>query len=192
VDFQFTEEQIMLKKALTTMLKKELSFDLLRDIAENKGGFSNELWKKVAEGGWLGLLAKGEQKTLDDMSVLDLVYLSETFGEYLFPGPFSLTAGFIVPFLSQLELNEEHQHLVQGLIEGETIVTMALPRLQKDRFDVGFNWSTIKISSQTEEKMFPLYNKQITFFYQLKIVSVEYQLLQYRLHKMGFELRLKQ
>jgi acyl-CoA dehydrogenase len=147
MEFRFSEQQKMLKKALQSLLKKEMPFEVFTDIVEQKNGFSKGKWKKLADNGWLGVLAKGEIQTLEDVNALDLMYLCESIGEKLFPGPYTLVAGFIVPLLSQLKLTDPQQELLNLLISGDKLMTAILPQLEKSQNIVDFDLPDIKIKN---------------------------------------------
>ena len=56
VDFSLNEEQEMLKTTARDFLEKECPVSLVRDMEEDEKGYSPELWRKMAELGWLGLV----------------------------------------------------------------------------------------------------------------------------------------
>jgi alkylation response protein AidB-like acyl-CoA dehydrogenase len=153
MEYRFSEQQQMLKQALHSLLKKEMPIEAFSEVAEKKDGFSQDAWKKLAENGWLGVLAKGKWQTLEDVGPLDLMYLSESVGEKLFPGPYSLVAGFIVPLLSQLKLTNKQQELLEMVISGEKLITSALPKLERSQNKVGFNWPGINILNEENGKI---------------------------------------
>lgn len=148
MEYRFSEQQKMLKQALHSLLKKEMPIEVFSEVVEKNEGFSKDAWKKLAENGWLGVLAKGEMQTLEDVGPLDLMYLSESFGERLFPGPYSLVAGFIVPLISQLKLTNQQQNLLNMVISGEKLITSALPKLEKAQNKIEFKWPEINILNE--------------------------------------------
>ncbi|MDQ0269676.1 acyl-CoA dehydrogenase family protein [Cytobacillus purgationiresistens] len=152
MEYRYSEQQVMLKKALNSLLKKEMPFETFVEIAETKDGFSKDKWKKLADNGWLAILAQGEFQTLEEVNSLDLMYLSESIGGALFPGPFSLTAGMIVPLLSQLTLSEKQNELLLDIIAGEKLATAILPSLTDQGGTVKFNWPEL-INSNEEGKV---------------------------------------
>jgi acyl-CoA dehydrogenase len=153
MEYRFSEDQQMIKKALDSLLKREVRFEVFTEIVEKKDGFSKDLWKKLAENGWLGILAKGDIQTLDDMSSFDLVYLCESFGERLFPGPYSLVAGFIVPFLTQVGLTNNQKELLSLIVSGEKLITAVLPRTENGKNGMEFNGSDIKIMKEESDRI---------------------------------------
>ncbi|MBS4214901.1 acyl-CoA dehydrogenase family protein [Neobacillus rhizophilus] len=153
MEYRFSEQQQMLKKALQSLLKKEMTLEHFKEIVEKNHGFSKDAWGKLADNGWLGILAQGKWQVFEDMTTLDLMYLSETFGERPFPGPYLLTAGFIVPLLSQLNLSSVQQQQLDLLLSGESLITTALPRLAKSKNGIDFNWPSIKIANRESSRI---------------------------------------
>ncbi|WP_415802961.1 acyl-CoA dehydrogenase family protein [Cytobacillus oceanisediminis] len=176
MEYRFSEQQQMLKQALHSLLKKEMPIEVFSEVVEKKDGFSKDAWKKLAENGWLGVLAKGEWQTLEDVGPLDLMYLSESVGEKLFPGPYSLVAGFIVPLLSQLKLTNQHQELLNMVISGEKLITTALPKLEKSQTKVEFNWPEINILNEESDKIHLTGEiKHIQFLQHTEVILVPFK-----------------
>ena len=55
MDFGLNEEQEMLKTMGRDFLEKECPVSLVREMEEDEKGYSPDLWRKMAEVGWLGL-----------------------------------------------------------------------------------------------------------------------------------------
>ncbi|WP_433957959.1 acyl-CoA dehydrogenase family protein [Cytobacillus horneckiae] len=144
MEYRYTEQQLMLKKALNTLLKKEMPFETFVEIAEKENGFSKKKWMKLAENGWLGILAHGEFQTLEEVDTLDLMYLAESIGASLFPGPFSLTSGFVVPLMSQLPLTDNQKSVLEAIIGGEAVAAAVLPKLVK-RDETYFQYPEVEL-----------------------------------------------
>lgn len=144
MEYRYTEQQLMLKKALNTLLKKEMAFETFVEIAEKENGFSKKKWMKLAENGWLGILAHGEFQTLEEVDTLDLMYLAESIGASLFPGPFSLTSGFVVPLMSQLPLSDNQKSVLEAIIGGEAVAAAVLPKLVK-RDETYFQYPEVEL-----------------------------------------------
>ena len=124
MNFELSQEQKMLQQTARTFLKKECPKALVRQVVETDPGYSPELWKKMAELGWMGLTIP-EELGGTGLSFLDLAVLLEEMGYNLCPGPFFSTVvlgGF--PLLSAG--SAEQRKLLPGIAEGKTIVTMAV------------------------------------------------------------------
>jgi len=120
-----TEEQEMLKKAARDFLTDKCPKTFIKEMEESEAGYSKELWKEMAELGWMGL-AFPEKYGGGDMNFLDLGVLLEEMGRACLPGPFFSTV--VLGGLSILALGneEQKQEYLPKLISGERIFTLAL------------------------------------------------------------------
>ena len=82
MDLGLSEQQELLKNAARDFLEKECPETLVREMEEDEKGYSPELWKKMAEQGWQGLLVP-EAYGGADFGYLDLIILIEEFGRAL-------------------------------------------------------------------------------------------------------------
>ncbi|MCH8162257.1 MAG: acyl-CoA dehydrogenase family protein, partial [Chloroflexi bacterium] len=55
MDMEFTEEQQALQTTARSFLSAESPLSAAREMESSEDGFSRELWKKMADLGWLGL-----------------------------------------------------------------------------------------------------------------------------------------
>ncbi len=124
MDLGLSEEQELLKKAARDFLEKECPETLVREMEEDERGYSPDLWKKMAEQGWHGLLVP------DDLGgagfgYLDLVILIEEFGRALVPGPFiSTVVGGTLPLLEG-GTDQQKQYALPKIASGKAIWTLA-------------------------------------------------------------------
>lgn len=146
MEYKISDDFEMLKQALNSLIKKEMPLDAFTNIVENEQGFSKELWKKLGQNGWLAIQGDGE--SFDDINLVDVMYLGESFGESLFPGPYSLTAGFVVPLLSQLELNENQQKILNDVLIGEKLIATALPHFDRTSDGIELIWPNVELTTE--------------------------------------------
>jgi len=125
MDFSLAEEQEMLRKSARDFLTTECPKELVREMVKDETGFPRELWKKMAELGWLGLLIP-EKYDGCGMGFLDLVVLVEEMGHACLPGPFFSTV--VLGGLTILEAGnqQQKQELLPKLAQGELLLTLAL------------------------------------------------------------------
>ena len=90
MDTDFSEEQEMLKKSAREFLDKECPKQLVREMEKDEKGYNPELWKKMAELGWLGL-AFPKEFGGTGFKFLEMAVLLEEMGRALVPGPFLST-----------------------------------------------------------------------------------------------------
>ena len=87
MDLGLSEEQELLKNSAREFLEKECPEEHVRAMEEDDKGYSPELWKKMADLGWHGLMIPEEYGGAG-FSFLDLCVLVEEVGRALLPGPF--------------------------------------------------------------------------------------------------------
>ena len=75
----------MLKTTARDFLEKECPISLVRDLEEDEKGYSPDLWHKMAELGWLGLVFPEEYG--GGGNFLDLTVLLEEMGRGLYRVP---------------------------------------------------------------------------------------------------------
>ena len=90
MDLGFNEAQQMLRSSSRAFLEAECPDTHVRDMEEDERGYTPEMWQKLAEQGWLGLIFP-EQYGGVGLSFLDLSILLEETGRALLPGPFFST-----------------------------------------------------------------------------------------------------
>ena len=90
MDFGFSEEQEMLRSSARDFLAKEAPMTYVRKMMEDEVGFTGELWKKMADLGWMGLILP-EQYGGSGLDFVDLIVVLEEMGRVVLPGPFFST-----------------------------------------------------------------------------------------------------
>jgi alkylation response protein AidB-like acyl-CoA dehydrogenase len=125
MDFGLSEEQEMLRTSARDFLRKECPKQLVRQLDESVEGYSPELWRKMAELGWMGLPFP-EKYGGGGGSFLDLVVLLEAMGYNVVPGPFFSTV--VLGGLTILSAGNEEQKkdFLSRIATGKLILTLAL------------------------------------------------------------------
>jgi alkylation response protein AidB-like acyl-CoA dehydrogenase len=90
MDFGFSEEQEMLRSSARDFLAKEAPMTYVRKMMEDEVGFTAELWKKMADLGWMGLILP-EQYGGSGLDFVDLIVVLEEMGRVVLSGPFFST-----------------------------------------------------------------------------------------------------
>jgi alkylation response protein AidB-like acyl-CoA dehydrogenase len=123
MDFDYSEFQSILLSSTKNFLEKEAK-GLFREIENTEEGYSPQLWEKIAELGWLGVLFPAEYGGIDG-SFMDMVLLIEEMGKALFPGPFipTMISGLAILKYGQASQKEE---ILPRMIEGKLILSPCL------------------------------------------------------------------
>ena len=125
MDLGLDEQQEMLKNFARDFLEKECPESLVREMEEDEQGYSPDLWKKMAEQGWMGLIIPEDQGGAA-MTLCELVVLLEEFGRALVPGPFISTVVLGAVPIMEAGTDEQKAQYLPKIAAGETIMTMAL------------------------------------------------------------------
>ena len=124
MNFDLSEEQQILKDAAHSFLVKECPGTFDREMEKSEKGYTPELWQKMAELGWIGLLFP-ESHGGSEGSFLDLAVLLYEMGYACLPGPFFSTA--VLGGITLLEAGSDAQKkdVLPGVARGETVLTVA-------------------------------------------------------------------
>jgi len=125
MDFALSEMQEMLKTTARDFLEKECPKSYVRQMETDEKGYTPELWKKIAELGWLGLTFP-EKYGGSDGSFLDLAVLLEEMGRACFPGPFFSTVVLSGLLILDAGSEEQKAELLPKVASGELILALAL------------------------------------------------------------------
>jgi alkylation response protein AidB-like acyl-CoA dehydrogenase len=145
MNYELTEEQKILQNSAADFLKKECPKELVRQLAETDEKYSPELWRKMAELGWMGLHLP-EEYGGTDWSFLNMAVLMEEMGYNICPAPFiSTTILGCVPLL-EAGTEGQKQEILPKVASGELILTMALTES-----DGGYEPAAIKVKAVQED-----------------------------------------
>ncbi len=144
MNFNFSEEQEMLKTMARDFLTDKCPKTLVREMEEDEKGYSPELWQEMVELGWMGLVFP-EEYGGSGMSFLDLAVLLEEIGRACLPGPFFST--MVLGGLPILNAGSDEQKLeyLPKIAKGEAIFTLALTEASA-RYDA----SSIAVKATTD------------------------------------------
>lgn len=125
MDLDLTEEQEMLRKTARDFLVNECPKTLVRELEEDEKGYSPELWRKITELGWMGLVLPEQYEGMG-MGFMDLIILLQEMGRNILPGPF-----FSTVVLGSLPIlfagtDEQKKEFLPQIARGEMILTMAI------------------------------------------------------------------
>ena len=125
IEFGLNEEQEMLKTMARDFLEKECPKSLVRAMEEDEKGYSPELWRKMAELGWMGLTLP-EKYGGAEMEFLDLIILLEEMGRNIVPGPFFSTVVLCSNAIFDAGTDAQKDEFLTKIAKGEMIMAFAL------------------------------------------------------------------
>jgi alkylation response protein AidB-like acyl-CoA dehydrogenase len=125
VDFDFSEEQTMLRGLARELLAAECSPRDVRTQMEDPQGYSEDLWQQLAETGLLGI-------TIDEghggqgLGMIELALVLEEMGRVAYPGPFFPTVVLATTALVAGGSRDQLDQYLPAIAEGNLIATLAL------------------------------------------------------------------
>ncbi|MCH8184875.1 MAG: acyl-CoA dehydrogenase [Chloroflexi bacterium] len=125
MDLGLNEAQQMLKNSAREFLDAECPDALVREMELDERGYTPELWGKLAEQGWLGLIFPEGYGGVG-LTFLDLSILLEEMGRAMLPGPFFSTVVLGGMAIMDAGSEEQKQEYLPRIAEGQIIVTLAL------------------------------------------------------------------
>jgi len=133
MNFGFTEDQEALRDATRKFLDNECPTTFVRKMMADDTAHATELWKKIADLGWLGIIVP-EEFGGSGGSFLDLVVILEEAGKSLLPGPFFASALLGSTAVLAGGSAAQKSAILPKVVEGSHILTLALAE-KSGRYD---------------------------------------------------------
>jgi alkylation response protein AidB-like acyl-CoA dehydrogenase len=124
MDFGFSEEQEMLRKSARDFLAKECPMTYVRRMMDDDIGHSEDVWRKMAELGWMGLVLP-EAVGGAGLDMVDLVLVLEEMGRVVMPGPFFSTVVLGGITIAEAGSEEQKKRYLEAIAAGEMKATLA-------------------------------------------------------------------
>ena len=124
MNFDFSEEQKLLRTTARDYLEDRAPLGLARSVLESRAPMSRELWEGAAELGWLGA-AVPEAYGGAGFGSAELVLIAEELGRALAPIPFASSAA-VADAILIAGSDEQRRRYLPGLAAGERIGALAL------------------------------------------------------------------
>ena len=142
MNYQYTKEQKMYQDSARMFFNKEWTFDLLRDVLDKKG-YSEKLWKKIVDLGWVGMLIDEKYNGVGG-NLLDICPILEEIGKSLFPSPLFASSIAGVSILSGYGTDAMKDKTLPMMADGDLIVTPAC-------VETADGWSEDRINMTAEK-----------------------------------------
>jgi alkylation response protein AidB-like acyl-CoA dehydrogenase len=120
MDFTFDAEQLALRDVARQALEREVDPNTLRALADDERGFTDDLWNRLSDLGWTGMLVD-ESAGGSGTGLLEMCIVLEQMGRVPVPGPFFSSA--VLATLAARALGADE--LLAGLASGERRGTVA-------------------------------------------------------------------
>lgn len=125
MNLDFSEEQRILRKSAKDFFTRESPELLIRDMRKHETGHDVELWKKMADLGWLGVIIPEEYGGTGG-TFMFLAVILEAMGEACLPGSFFSTAVLGANAILLAGTEEQKKTLLPQIAEGKQVFALAL------------------------------------------------------------------
>ena len=122
MQFGLTETQQMLKNEARRFFPSECPIPEVRRLMEIDGAYDDELWRKIAEHGWTGILFDEEYGGMG-LGLVEMAVAAEEMGRALLPGPYFSTVFVAGALLNGLPHGRDR---LKAICEGRARATLAL------------------------------------------------------------------
>ena len=140
MDLDFSQEQVMFRTTCRDFLSKECPSTLVQELERSEEGYSPELWRKIADLGWLGLTFPERYGGLGGDS-LDLAILYDEMGRANFPSPHLATVVLGGHTILECGSEEQKQELLPKIACGELLLSLAFT-------EPGFGYEPMAIATK--------------------------------------------
>ena len=125
MNFEFSEEQDMLREQAQGFLRDHCPMTAVRKILDGDEPFDRELWQKIADMGWTATVIPEEYEGLG-LSYLELCVIAEELGRVMAPVPFSSSVYLATEAILQAGSDAQKQARLPALASGQSIGCLAV------------------------------------------------------------------
>ena len=124
MNFEFSEEQTMIKDSVSRFVREQYDFDTRRGIIESDDGISREFWSMFAELGWLSVPFAEEYGGFGG-TVIDIAAVLEEMGKGIVIEPYVSTVVVFGGLLSASTNSALKEAVIPSIIEGACLGSFA-------------------------------------------------------------------
>jgi alkylation response protein AidB-like acyl-CoA dehydrogenase len=124
MNFDFSDDQKQIKDQARKFLSEKCTTKTVRALYQGSAGYDADLWKQIAEMGWMGTTIPEAFGGLG-LGYLELCVVAEELGRALAPVPFASTVYLFAEALLAAGTDEQKKSLLPKLAAGELIGTFA-------------------------------------------------------------------
>jgi pimeloyl-CoA dehydrogenase small subunit len=133
VDFNFTEEQEMVRDGLSRLVREQYDIETRRTAIESEASWRPEIWAQLAELGILGMPFSEDDGGFGG-GPIDAMVVMEEFGKGLVVEPFVPTVVCAGGFLKHAGTDAQKEEHIGGIVAGSSIFAFAYAEPQ-GRYD---------------------------------------------------------
>ena len=158
MNFDFSEEQVMLRDSVARFIQDDYDFDTRRRIAASEEGMSRDNWKTFAELGWLSI-PFAEKDGGYGGSAVDVMLLMEQFGRGLVLEPYLGTVLLFGGLLAKAGSEEQKGDWIPRIISGDCLGAFAWLERQS-RYEL----ADVKTTARQEGDGYRLNGEKVVVF----------------------------
>lgn len=142
MDFNFTDEQNMVRDGISRLIREQYEWDTRREVISSEAGWRPELWAQLAE---LGMLAApfSEEDGGFGGGATETMLIMEEFGKGLAVEPFIPSVVCAGGFLKHAGTAAQKEEYLGGIITGEMVFAFAYAE-PRGRYDLADLQTTAK------------------------------------------------
>ena len=126
MDFNFTEQQTMLRTVARRFLTNECPKAKVKELEKDEKGYDPQIWHAIAEMGWIGLVFPEEYGGVN-ADYIDLMVLMEEMGRNILPAPFFPTVALCALPILEYGNDSQKREYLPPIAEGAGIWALAWP-----------------------------------------------------------------
>src|SRR5437660_8128701 len=144
MDFDFTQEQVMLRDLTREFLARESAPRVVRSVVEDPRGFSDATWQQMADMGLQGLAIDtgyGGQS----LGMVELALVLDEMGRAAYPGPYFATTVLAASAIAAGGQPNQMARYLPDIAQGRTKATLAL-------IEDALSWSAAGVRMKAERR----------------------------------------
>ena len=131
MNFDFSEDQKLLKEQVSKFLADNCNIDVVRDVLEGESSYSEVVWNGLVELGLTGTAIPEEYGGIG-LGALELCVIAEEIGRAAAPVPFSSSVYLGTDAIVKYGTQSQKEKWLPKLASGEIISTFALPETNSE------------------------------------------------------------
>src|SRR6185295_17770217 len=125
MDFDLNETQKLFKDSARELFAQECPPTLVREMIESAKPYSEEIWQKLVEQGWTGLMFEEEDGGMG-LGMVEMAVAFEEMGRALVPGAFLSTVALAGPLIQKACSPDYRGKRLRDICDGKAKATVAL------------------------------------------------------------------
>jgi alkylation response protein AidB-like acyl-CoA dehydrogenase len=125
MDFDFTQEQVMLRNLTREFLMRENTPRAVRTVMEESSGFSDATWQQMADMGLPGLAIDAGYGG-QGLGMVEMALVLDEMGRTAYPGPFFATTVLAATAIAASRQDNQMARYLPDIARGRTRATLAI------------------------------------------------------------------